>query len=109
MALPLDTNLIIRYLTQDVPRLAKQAQAFLQRVEAGQETVRLTEGVLVEAVQVLGSKVLYNRPREQIRDRLTDIIELAGVELADKRRYVRALAIYAATPALDFVDTLLVT
>lgn len=109
MARPLDTNVIIRDLTQDDPQLAQQAHALLKRVEAGQERVRLTEGVLVEAVQVLSSKVLYNRPREQIRDRLTAIVELAGVELPDKPRYVRALALYANTPTLDFVDALLVT
>jgi len=104
MARPLDTNLI----TRDDPQLAQQAHAFLTRVETGAETVRLTEGVLVEAVQVLSSKTLYNRPRAEIRERLTAIIDLAGVELADKPRYLRALELYATTPALDFVDALLV-
>jgi predicted nucleic acid-binding protein len=108
MARPLDTNVIIRDLTQDTPALSQQAHAFLQRVERGEETVRLTEGVLVEAVQVLSSKTLYNRPRAEIRDRLTGIIELDGIQLPDKPRYIRALAIYASTPALDFVDALLV-
>jgi predicted nucleic acid-binding protein len=109
MTRPLDTNIIIRNLTQDDPDLAQRANAFLRRVERGEETVRLTEGVLVEVVQVLSSKNLYNRPRAEISERLSAIIELEGVQLPDKPRYIRALELYASTPALDFVDALLVT
>ena len=108
MARPLDTNLIIRYLTNDTPPLAQLAFAFFQRVESGVEAVRLTEGVLVEAVQVLSSRALYNRPRTEIRERLAAIIALPGVELLDKGRYLKALDLYANSPTLDFVDALLV-
>jgi predicted nucleic acid-binding protein len=108
MARPLDTNLIIRYLTNDTPPLAQPAFAFFQRVETGAETVRLTEGVLVEAVQVLSSRALYNRPRAEIRERLAAIIALPGVEMPDKDLYLKALDLYASAPTLDFVDALLV-
>ena len=36
---PLDTNVIIRHITRDNPRLAQQARAFLRRVESGMEQV----------------------------------------------------------------------
>lgn len=110
MAPLLDTNIIVRYLTQAPARsdLAARAYAFLQELEAGTAAARLTEGVLVEAVQVLSSRRLYNRPRSEIRTRLAAVINLRGVELPNKRRYVRALELYAAMPALDFVDALLV-
>lgn len=108
MTRPIDTNLIIRDITQDDPQLARAAHAFPKRVEAGEEMVLLTEGVLVEAVQVLSSRVLYNRPRAKISDRLVAIIELRGVVLPEKARYVRAFELYASVGALDFVDALLV-
>jgi predicted nucleic acid-binding protein len=110
MAPPLDTNIIIRYLVDDpaVSDLAAGAFAFLQRLETSDETARLTEGVLVEAVQVLSSRNLYNQPRPEIQRRLAAIIGLRGVELPNKRLYLRALNLYAATPSLDFVDALLV-
>jgi predicted nucleic acid-binding protein len=108
MAPPLDTNLIIRYLTNDSPTLAQLAFALFQRVETGAATVRLTEEVLVEAVQVLSSKSLYNRPRAEIRERLVALIALPGVEMLDKDRYLSALDLYASATTLDFVDALLV-
>ena len=63
--------------------------------------------MLVEAVQVLSSKVLYDLPRDTIRRRLAAIIRLSSVRLRSKRRYLRALDLSAAT-SLDFVDALLV-
>lgn len=105
---PLDTNIIIRHVTQDDAQLARRAHAFLQQVEAGVEDVLLTEGVLVEAVQVLGSRALYHLPRAEIARDLAVIIRLRGVRMTQKGRYLRALALYASTPALDFVDALLV-
>jgi predicted nucleic acid-binding protein len=107
---PLDTNVIIRYLTEAPAGsdLAARAYAYLQELESGSASARLTEGVLVEAVQVLSSRNLYNRPRDEIERRLVAIINLHGVQLPNKRRYVRALGLYVAMPALDFVDALLV-
>ncbi len=110
MAPPLDTNVIIRYLTEsaDGSHLAARAYFFLQQLEAGAARARLTEGVLVGAVQVLSSRNLYNRPRDEIRRRLSAIVNLPGVEIEGRRRYLRALELYVAMPALDFVDALLV-
>ena len=108
MPRPLDTNIIIRHLTQDDPQQAERARAFLKRVEAGTDVVLLTEGVLVEAVQVLSSRTMYNRPRTEIAHRLADIVMLRGARLTSKRRYLRALELYATQARLDFVDALLV-
>jgi len=64
--------------------------------------------VLVEAVQVLSSKALYNRPRAEIAEKLGVIIGLKGLKLPNKSLYLFALDLYAATAALDFVDALVV-
>ena len=105
---PLDTNIIIRHITQDDPELSPRARAFLTRLETGEAEAQLTEVVLLEAVQVLSSRVLYNLPRAEIARDLAVIIRLRGVRLPTKARSLRALELYAATPALDFVDALLV-
>jgi predicted nucleic-acid-binding protein len=107
MAPPLDTNILIRYLTRDNPDHSHRAYLLFQHLARGTEQASLSEGVLVEAVQVLSSSKLYNLPRTTIRERLAAIIRAPGVQLRPKRRYLRALDIYAAT-TLDFVDALLI-
>ncbi|MFN8496309.1 MAG: PIN domain-containing protein [Anaerolineae bacterium] len=103
----LDTNLIIRYLTRDNPDQAARAYRIFQRLETGQLTAATCEGVIIEAVQVLSSKRLYNVPRQDIRMHLATIIQLRGLKLPNKRTYLRALDLYAST-SLDFVDVLIV-
>lgn len=103
----LDANVLIRYLTGDHPDHSRRALAFLQRVEAGAATVTICEGVLVEVVQVLSSRRLYNQPREQIAAALGDILRLRGLHLPGKALYLRALELYGREN-VDFVDALCV-
>jgi len=107
MAAPIDTNLIIRYLTRDHPDHSQRALRLFQQLALGTEQAILTEGVLVEAAQVLSSTTLYALPRNTIRERLAAIIRSPGIVLRPKRRYLRALDLYAST-RLDFVDALLI-
>lgn len=100
----LDTNLIIRYLTRDDPEQA--AHDAFQQAEAGTLALVSTEGVVVEAVQVLSSKRLYNLPRAAVREQLTDIFQIRGLEVPDRDTLVRASDLYATTN-LDFVDVLI--
>ncbi|MCL5265030.1 MAG: PIN domain-containing protein [Chloroflexi bacterium] len=101
----LDANVIIRYATNDQPDHAARAKNLFEQVEQGKRAVTTCEGVLVEAVYVLSSKKLYNRSREEIRDYLTSLLDLAGLQLQHKRTYVRALDLYASSK-LSFVDAL---
>ena len=107
MALPLDTNIIIRHLAGDHDDHSPRARRAFQELHAGTRTATLTEAVLVESVQVMSSKVLYNFPRSEIRRHLSTIVRLKGVRLPRKRRYLRALELYEAHPRLSFVDALL--
>lgn len=102
----LDTNIIIRYVTQDNPEQATRAYRLLQQLEAGDLSLVTTEGVLIEAVQVLSSRNLYNLPRQEIATHLSAVILLQGLKLPNKRMYLRALELYTSFPHLDFVDAL---
>ena len=103
----LDTNVIIRYLTGDEPDQSRRALGFLQRVETGECTATTCEGVIVEAVQVLSSKRLYNLPHERIALALSDILNLQGMRLPLRSVYLRALDLFASHN-VDFVDALCV-
>ncbi len=101
----LDTNIFLRYLTGDDPDRSARASALFERVERGEITVTTSESVIVEIVQVLSSKVLYNAPRPEIRNQLRKVLSLGGLVLPHKRSYLRALDIYSATN-FDFVDAI---
>lgn len=104
----LDTNILIRYLTQDDPARAERAYALLQEVEQGNQQVTTAEAVIAEVVYVLSSKALYNVPRPIIAQRLGAILALSGLRLPTKGVYRRALDRYATT-SLDFTDCLIVS
>ncbi len=103
----LDTNLIIRYLTKDNPDQSQRAKRLFEQVEQGATTLTTCEGVIIEAVNVFSSKVLYNLPRTEVRAHLTNILSLKALKIAHKSSYLRALDLYATTN-LDFVDALIV-
>jgi len=101
----LDTNVILRYLTQDDPSQADRARLFLEQVQSGTITVTTSEAVIAEVVYVLSSRALYDLPRPDIKTHLANIISLRGLKLPNKRTYLRALDLYE-TANLDFVDAL---
>jgi predicted nucleic acid-binding protein len=104
----LDTNVLLRYLTRDNPDQSERALRLLQLVEIGERSLLLTEGVLIETVQVLSSKRLYDLPRETIQLRLSEVIRMPGVRLTNKGSYLRALALFAAVPRLSIIDATLI-
>ena len=104
----LDTNVLLRYLTDDNPEQAERALRFLQRIEAGERSVMLTEAVLVETVQVLASQRLYGLPRQVIQLRLSEVLRLPGIRLAHKSTYLHALTLFATVTRLSIVDAVLV-
>jgi predicted nucleic acid-binding protein len=104
----LDTNVIVRHLTQDSLDLSPRARVAFEQLSTGALAVTLPEGVLVEAVQVLESKRLYHTPRADIGNQLAALIRMRGVHVPNKQLYVRALDLYATYSVLSFVDALCV-
>ena len=101
----LDTNLIIRHLTQDNPKQSEAARKVFKKLEAGELTLTTSEAVIVESVQVLSSKQLYHLPRGDIKTYLTAIISLRGLKIPHKRTLLHALELYSMLN-VDFVDAL---
>ena len=102
-ALPfLNTNVLLRYLTQDDPTLSPRATALLGRIEAHELAVRTTATVVFETVYTL--QRFYRVPRHVIRETLWPILRLRSVRLRGKRRYQRTFDLYVAMPSLSFAD-----
>lgn len=103
----LDTNILVRYLTRDNPDQSPRAAAYLDPVAIGAQQATTCESVIVETVQVLSSRTLYNLTRDQVRDYLEEVLSMEGLILPDREIYRRALELWAAaSTAIDFVDVL---
>lgn len=102
----LDTNIILRYITRDNPQQGQKARNILKEVANNKLTVNTSEGVIIEIVQVLSSKVLYNLPREEIKKHLQNILSLKKLKLSNKSVFFKALDLYVTYPRMDFVDCL---
>jgi predicted nucleic acid-binding protein len=103
----LDTNPIIRYLTQDNPDQSARARALFEQAGRGEITLYVSESVVVEAVNVLSSRVTYQLPRQEVARHLGNILALAGFKIPAKQTYLRALDLWVSTPQVrDFVDAL---
>ncbi len=102
MALFLDTNILLRHLTQDDLVQSKASTSLLRRVEQGEEIVVTSELVVVEAVFILQSK-RYALSPEAIRNALEPLILLPGIRLPNKPIFRRAFNLYCAQ-RMSFVD-----
>ena len=103
----LDANVILRYLTRDDPEKAERCKELLLKADRGQVELITTESIIAEVVYVLSSPRLYALTRERIRSLLLPILNLRGLKLLSRGRYLRALEIYA-THQIDFEDALAV-
>jgi predicted nucleic acid-binding protein len=102
-----DTNIFIRYLTQDHPARGPAALALFQRVRAGTEALTTCETIIAEVVYVLSSRGAgYGLSPADIRARFLPVLRLRGLKLPQKRTVLRALDLYAQHPTLDFEDLL---
>ena len=100
----IDTNLIIRFLTQDQKQQAAIAAKMFGACERDELQLVLLPAVLAECVFVLES--FYQYPRNLIADTLKILITAPGTEIQNEAQQIQALEFYAATK-LHFVDCML--
>ncbi len=101
----IDTNIIIRYLTNEDPKKAQACYALFKKAEEDKITITTSESVIAEAVFVLASKKHYHLSPAEIKKRLTPLLSLRGLKLEHRLTYLRALELYTAY-TLDFEDCL---
>lgn len=77
--------------------------ALVRSIEDSERRAWTTELVIGEIVFVLSSKSGPGLSPAEIRDALLPLIELPGLQIANKRLYRRAFDLYATT-GIDFVD-----
>jgi predicted nucleic-acid-binding protein len=78
----------------------------LQKVKKKELEIEISESVIVEIVQFLSSKALYNLPKAEIQKRIFSVLILENLRLENKKVYIQAFNLYSQHN-LDFTDCLL--
>lgn len=97
----LDTNVLLRYFTNDDEVTAQQALALLQRIEQGEEQVATSLLVVSETVFTL--ERFYKVSKSRVHEMLHDLISLPDLQLSGKSLCLAALELHA-TANVSFVD-----
>jgi uncharacterized protein len=96
-----DTNIFLRFLTNDVPDMATAAEALFRRAAAGEVALVTNAIVLAELVWVLES--YYHLARADVQERAMAVACMDGLVLPDADVVVDALLAYAESN-VDFID-----
>jgi predicted nucleic-acid-binding protein len=97
----LDTNVLVRYLTQDDKKQAEVAAEIIEGAAAKGEKMLIQPIILCEMVWVLESA--YDFPQSDILGALEGILRVAQFEIAEKDTVRQALSDYRHGKA-DFSD-----
>lgn len=100
-----DTNLFIRYLTNDDPEKAEKVGELLKQAEQGTVKLITAEIVIAEIVWVLES--FYELDKTRISEMLEAILSTPGLEVLNKKPVEKAIEYYAQNN-IDFVDAYIV-
>jgi len=96
-----DTNVLIRHLTGDLPDLAARATAFL----AEADELLLPDLIVAEVVYVLES--FYEVPVDEVARLVRSVIAFAPIRTLDPALLLRSLEVYE-THRIDFAEAYLV-
>lgn len=97
----LDTNLLIRFLTNDDPVKADRVDGLLRKAAAGKIRLVTAEMVVAEMVWVLES--FYRLERPAIREMIEAILATPGLEVINGKLIQTAVVSYSERN-VDFID-----
>lgn len=100
----IDTNILLRYLTCDVPTEAKMAKEFLKSVKTGKLEGEIGEPVFIETLIVL--KNYYKYPKKSVIKLMQSLLALDWLIIENFSILILALDLYSQHD-LDFVDCLI--
>lgn len=97
----IDTNLLVRFLTEDDPAKAKAVDGLLARAGRGEIKILVPSIVIAELVWVLES--FYKMEIAGIAELVEAVLNTPGVEVTDKSIINAALKLYK-TKKIDMID-----
>ena len=97
----LDTNIFIRFLTDDVPEKVDACEEIFKKAVEKQETLFTTELVIAEIVWVLES--FYELPKNEIQNKVEKILNTPNLICPHKDLILSALILYSEKN-IDYID-----
>lgn len=96
-----DTNVFLRFLTNDDPAKARRAQQLFERAVAGEITLRTSLLVVAEIVWTLES--YYELDRADVADKIAKILNTPNLRCESATIVRQAVDLYAERN-IDFID-----
>jgi uncharacterized protein len=96
-----DTNLFLRYLTNDVPAQADAVESLLKRAANGELLLTTSSLVIAEIVWTLES--FYRLPKKDISGKVLAILNTHGLNVEASDLLLQA-AVWYAEKNVDFID-----
>jgi uncharacterized protein len=102
----LDTNLLVRYLTEDDPGKADAVENLLDMASRGEGRLLIPSVVIAELVWVLES--FYKMEGSRIAELIEALLDTPGLVVQENRLIRQALEIYRQKQ-IDFIDAWILT
>jgi uncharacterized protein len=96
-----DTNLFLRYLTNDIPAEAESFEQMLRQAARGEFQFVTNSLVIAEIVWTLES--YYKLSKEEVQMRVLGILNTPGLEVVDGKLVLQAILWYAEKN-VEFID-----
>lgn len=96
-----DTNIFLRYLTDDVPEQADAVEAMLERAASGQIVLVTSHMVIAEIVWTLES--YYQLSKAAIQEKVFAMLNTPGLEVEDADLVLQAMLWYVELNT-DYID-----
>lgn len=96
-----DTNIFIRYLTNDFPDKADKCERIFKKAVKREEDLYTTDMVIAEIVWVLES--YYELPKMEVQEKVEKILNTPNLTCPNKDLILTALALYTEKN-VDFID-----
>lgn len=85
----LDASIVLRFITRDVPTQALRARSLFAEAAAGDRRLRLASLAVAEVVWTLMS--FYELDRDEVADRVSDLVAADGIEAEEREVVLNAL------------------
>lgn len=99
-----DTNLFLRYLTNDIPEQADQVERLLDKAEAGEVQLITSTIVVAEVAWTLSS--FYKLDKREVRDAVLALANTPGLTIRGRDHLIQA-AYWFEEKNVDFTDALI--